>query len=111
MYNRRNRSNPTFTTSTTNTSTYHSLGPFTGANSVVSRQASAPLTSPTENTEETDISSRPRLTQEQITILEQEFNKLPKPNTDFKKELADRIGLTLARINVCRTLRCSQPHA
>ncbi|KAL8794501.1 MAG: hypothetical protein Q9195_002974 [Heterodermia aff. obscurata] len=49
--------------------------------------------------EDVDTSSRPRLTQEQITILEQEFGKLPKPSTDFKKQLADRIGLTLARVN------------
>ena len=56
-----------------------------------------------ENTEEVDTSSRPRLTQEQITILEQEFSKLPKPSTDFKKQLSDRIGLTLARVNVSCT--------
>lgn len=55
---------------------------------------------PTENAEEIDTSTRPRLTQEQVTVLEEEFSKLPKPNTDFKKELANRIGLTLARVNV-----------
>lgn len=54
---------------------------------------------PTESAEEIDTSTRPRLTQEQVTVLEEEFSKLPKPNTEFKKELASRIGLTLARVN------------
>ena len=53
-----------------------------------------------ESTEDLDSSTRPRLTQEQVTALEEEFSKVPKPNTDFKKELATRIGLSLARVNV-----------
>lgn len=58
-----------------------------------------PPVSDTQTAEEIDTSTRPRLTQEQVTVLEEEFSKLPKPNTDFKKELASRIGLTLARVN------------
>ncbi len=47
-----------------------------------------------------DTLSRPRLTQEQIAILEEEFKEKPKPGTDFKKQLAAQIGLSLQRVNV-----------
>lgn len=103
IYHRHNRSKPASSGPSNAIPTFHSLGPFSGPMSTVNRQTSGPLTSPMDNTEEVDTSSRPRLTQEQITILEQEFAKLPKPSTDFKKQLADRIGLTLARVNVSCT--------
>lgn len=56
--------------------------------------------SPQEDAEELDTSSRPRLTQEQIAILEKNFKGKAKPNTDFKKHLAKQIGLSLQRVNV-----------
>ena len=49
-----------------------------------------------------DTSTRPRLTQEQIAVLEDNFKSKPKPGTDFKKQLASRIGLSLQRVNVSR---------
>ena len=58
------------------------------------------LVSPLEDVEEMDTSSRPRLTQEQIAILEDQFKGKPKPGTDFKKHLASQIGLSLQRVNV-----------
>lgn len=58
------------------------------------------LVSQLEDTEELDTLSRPRLTQEQIAILEDEFKGKPKPGTDFKKQLAAQIGLSLQRVNV-----------
>lgn len=55
-----------------------------------------------EDTEDMDTASRPRLTQEQINVLEEHFKHQPKPNTDIKKQLALEIGLSLQRVNVCR---------
>ncbi|KAI4214563.1 MAG: hypothetical protein LQ351_002980 [Letrouitia transgressa] len=46
-----------------------------------------------------DTSSRPRLTPEQIAVLEDNFKVKPKPGTDFKKQLAAKIGLSLQRVN------------
>lgn len=47
---------------------------------------------------------RPRLTQEQINILEDNFKEVSKPGTEFKKRLAERIGLSPNRVNVRREL-------
>lgn len=56
-----------------------------------------------EAAEAEDTSIRPRLTQEQIAVLEENFKSKPKPGTDFKKHLATRIGLSLQRVNVCHS--------
>ena len=48
-----------------------------------------------------DTATRPRLTQDQIAVLEDNFKGKPKPGTDFKKQLAAQIGLSLQRVNVC----------
>lgn len=53
-----------------------------------------------EAAEAEDTSTRPRLTQEQIAVLEDNFKSKPKPGTDFKKQLAHSIGLSLQRVNV-----------
>ena len=101
MYQRLNRSSPSLSGSMPlQAPTYHNRGPFEVSTASHSRSTSGPPASPTENPEDVDTSTRPRLTPEQVTQLEEEFSKLPKPNTDFKKNLADRIGLTLARVNV-----------
>ncbi|KAI4203111.1 MAG: hypothetical protein LQ346_001845 [Caloplaca aetnensis] len=52
-----------------------------------------------EAAESEDTSTRPRLTHEQIAVLEDNFKSKPKPGTDFKKQLANRIGLSLQRVN------------
>ncbi|KAI4173854.1 MAG: hypothetical protein LQ348_006454 [Seirophora lacunosa] len=52
-----------------------------------------------EAAETEDISTRPRLTPEQIAVLEDNFKSKPKPGTDFKKQLATRVGLSLQRVN------------
>ena len=51
--------------------------------------------------DEPDPSSRPRLTTEQTNILETKFQQDPKPPTNTKKDLAQKIGLTLDKVNVC----------
>ena len=52
-----------------------------------------------EDVEDAD-KGRPRLTQEQINVLEDNFKEIPKPGTEFKKRLAERIGLSPNRVNV-----------
>ncbi|KAL8870832.1 MAG: hypothetical protein Q9174_003215 [Haloplaca sp. 1 TL-2023] len=52
-----------------------------------------------EAAEMDDTSTRPRLTPEQIAVLEDNFKTKPKPGTDFKKQLATSIGLSLQRVN------------
>ncbi|MCJ1401128.1 hypothetical protein MMC11_004340 [Xylographa trunciseda] len=49
--------------------------------------------------DEPDPSSRPRLTTEQTNILEAKFQQDPKPPTNTKKDLAQKIGLTLDKVN------------
>ena len=50
--------------------------------------------------EETDTSSRPRLTSEQTSVLESYFQKESKPVTEVKKRLAQQVGLPLDKVNV-----------
>lgn len=73
---------------------------MTGPVGGVASHAQGQMVSPMEEGEELDTSSRPRLTQEQIAILEDQFKGKPKPATDFKKHLASQIGLSLQRVNV-----------
>ena len=49
-----------------------------------------------------DASKGPRLTQEQLGFLEQEFLHNYKPNTDHKRALAQRMGVELTKVNVSR---------
>ena len=51
--------------------------------------------------DEPDPATRPRLTTEQTNILETKFQQDPKPPTNTKKDLAQKIGLTLDKVNVC----------
>lgn len=44
--------------------------------------------------------TRPRLTQEQINQLERTFSQIQKPKTDFKKKLAKQMSLPMQRVNV-----------
>ena len=75
-------------------------GAMTGSMMALSNQPPGPVMSSNEEMEEMDTSSRPRLTQEQIATLEDHFQGKPKPGTDFKKNLASQIGLSLRRVNV-----------
>lgn len=80
---------------------YHLMhNPMTHSMMALSGHVHAPTISPVEDTDELDTSSRPRLTQEQIATLEDNFKGRPKPDTDFKKHLASQIGLSLQRVNV-----------
>lgn len=45
--------------------------------------------------------SKPRLSKEEVEILEAEFQKNHKPNSNTKKALADSMRVENARINVC----------
>lgn len=47
-----------------------------------------------------EISTRPRLTRDQVDILEQEFQKNPKPNSMLKRHLAATTNLNLPRVAV-----------
>ena len=80
---------------------YHPLHePMANQMMALSNYAQPPAISPVEDAEELDTSSRPRLTQDQIATLEDNFKERPKPGTDFKKHLASQIGLSLQRVNV-----------
>lgn len=50
--------------------------------------------------ERVDQESRPRLTKEQIDILEATFKQNPEPSTIMKKDIAQNYGLTLEKVNV-----------
>lgn len=47
-----------------------------------------------------DPASRPRLTQEQLAHLERQFALHHKPNTDYKKSLAENMGVDYSKVNV-----------
>ncbi|KAI9804345.1 MAG: hypothetical protein M1833_007152 [Piccolia ochrophora] len=48
--------------------------------------------------DEGEMSTRPRLTQEQVNLLEKYFQMHPKPNTDVKRQLAESTDLALQRV-------------
>jgi len=111
MYQRLNKSSPSLSALKKPISLQAPIDcSFEPATALHHRSTSATLGSPNETMEEIDTSTRPRLTHEQVTQLEEEFSKVPKPNTDFKKNLADRIGLTLARVNVSGMAHLLLPH-
>lgn len=47
-----------------------------------------------------DPGSRPRLTQEQLVHLEKQFALHHKPNTEYKKSLAENMGVDYSKVNV-----------
>ena len=49
--------------------------------------------------EDSDMASRSRLTQEQLARLEREFKQRYKPNTEYKKGLAETMGVEYHKIN------------
>ncbi|KAK4697470.1 hypothetical protein P7C71_g620, partial [Lecanoromycetidae sp. Uapishka_2] len=51
------------------------------------------------HTEESDMASRSRLTQEQLARLEREFKQRYKPNTEYKRGLAETMGVEYHKIN------------
>ncbi|KAL2055964.1 hypothetical protein ABVK25_003606 [Lepraria finkii] len=51
------------------------------------------------NTEESDMASRSRLTQEQLAHLEREFQQRFKPNTEYKRGLAESMGVEYQKVN------------
>ena len=48
-----------------------------------------------------EILTRPRLTKEQVEVLEAQFQAHPKPNSNVKRQLALHTKLTLPRVAVC----------
>lgn len=57
---------------------------------------------PEEYEDEQEITTRPRLTREQVDVLEAQFQTHPKPNSSTKRELALQTTLTLPRVAVSR---------
>lgn len=51
-----------------------------------------------------EVPTRPRLTKEQVDILEGEFQANPKPNSGTKRRLAQITNLNLPRVAVCYPL-------
>ena len=47
-----------------------------------------------------EILTRPRLTREQVDVLESQFQAHPKPNSEIKHQLALQTKLTLPRVAV-----------
>ena len=52
------------------------------------------------NTDDGDLGTRSRLTQEQLATLEAEFAERYKPNTEYKKTLAEKMGVEFQKVNV-----------
>lgn len=48
-----------------------------------------------------EVTSRPRLTKEQVEVLEAQFQAHPKPNSVVKRQLAMQTKLSLPRVAVC----------
>ena len=46
------------------------------------------------------VDVKPRLTKEQHDVLETEFRKQAKPNTNTKKRFAEVLGVSLDKVNV-----------
>ena len=57
------------------------------------------------NAEESDTASRSRLTQEQLAHLEREFQRRYKPNTEYKRTLAESMGVDYQKVNVSNHYR------
>lgn len=51
------------------------------------------------NTDDGDLGTRSRLTQEQLATLEAEFAERYKPNTEYKKTLAEKMGVDFQKVN------------
>lgn len=59
---------------------------------------------PDEFDDGAEASTRPRLTKEQVDVLENQFQAHPKPNSLIKRQLAMQTKLTLPRVAVSRGL-------
>lgn len=55
---------------------------------------------------EAETSARPRLSPEQVWLLEQQFLAEPKPSTSTKRHLADLTNLSLTRVSVSLMAGC-----
>ena len=58
------------------------------------------------NTDDGDLGTRSRLTQEQLATLEAEFAERYKPNTEYKKTLAEKMGVEFQKVNVSERPAC-----
>ena len=59
------------------------------------------------NTDDSDLGTRSRLTQEQLATLEAEFAERYKPNTEYKKSLAEKMGVEFQKVNVREGSACA----
>lgn len=62
------------------------------------------------NTDDGDLGTRSRLTQEQLATLEAEFADKYKPNTEYKKTLAEKMGVEFQKVNVSNHPACPILH-
>ncbi len=69
------------------------------------RQSYPPAQNAT-NTDDSDLGTRSRLTQEQLATLEAEFAERYKPNTEYKKTLAEKMGVEFQKVNVSDRSNC-----
>src|SRR4051794_17948716 len=60
---------------------------------------------PGDGHKEIEISTRPRLTRDQVDLLEGQFQAYHKPNTHIKRQLAEQTGLSMPRVAVCGNMR------
>jgi hypothetical protein len=54
--------------------------------------------------------SKPRLSKDEVELLEREFAKNPKPNSSIKRELAEQMAVEVPRINVGASMAVLCPH-
>ena len=66
-----------------------------------------PLVSPMDDAEDVETSTRPRLSPEQVWLLERQFQAHPKPSSHRKRQLAEMTKLSLPRVAV--GFPCPQP--
>jgi hypothetical protein len=49
---------------------------------------------------------KPRIGEDEVSILEREFERNPKPTTQIKRQFAEDMGVDLARVNVSKHEQC-----
>ena len=62
-----------------------------------------------DNVDNVDNMNGSRLTQVQMAALENSFVAVPKPKTDYKRSLAEKLGLELPRVNVSNSPTGTNP--
>src|SRR5262249_39736183 len=76
-------------------------GSQSDAKSAPQQPKAAAAKGPGDGQKEIEPSTRPRLTREQVDLLEGQFRAYHKPNTHVKRQLAEQTGLSMPRVAVC----------